>query len=337
MPRPLQSPMAFKDRPFFRRMLDFDDLMRKGKSVNASDLAEKWETSTKTVQRFVDEMRNEFNAPIEWKAKENRYVYADPNYHLPWLPVEGRDLFAIGVAMKVLQMYEGTPAAADMKAIFKRLSEFMPAEVKINPSSLVEKLYVQHQAGRPVAAPVWDAVATALREKVALEMEYTKPTGEHRRRVVEPYTLVLASSDWFLLAHDPEDDEVPVKVFYLTRISAPKVTTRRFVAPKGFRPEDHLGQTMGAYVGKKPFRFRVRVDAEIANWVAEVHWHEKQKIDRLKDGSIELELPAATLLEARRFILSFGKHALALAPETVVADVREHVTALARAYAGAHA
>ncbi len=326
--------MAFKDRPFFRRMLDFDELMRRGRPVNASDLAKKWETSTKTVQRFVDEMRNQFDAPIEWKAKEGRYVYADPNYHLPWLPVEGSDLFAIGVAMKVLQMYEGTPAAADMKAIFKRLSEFMPPEVKISPSSLVEKLYVQHQAGRPVAAPVWDAVATALREKVALEFEYTKPTGEHRKRTVEPYTLVLASSDWFLLAHDPDEDDVPVKVFYLTRISEPKVTTRRFVLPKDFRPENYLGQSMGAYVGKKPFRFRVRVDAEIANWVVEVHWHEKQKIERLKDGSIELELPAATLLEARRFILSMGKYARAISPDEVVADVKEHVAALARAYAG---
>jgi predicted DNA-binding transcriptional regulator YafY len=246
--------------------------------------------------------------------------------------VEGSDLFAIGVAMKVLQMYEGTPAAADMKAIFKRLSEFMPAEVKISPSSLVEKLYVQHQAGRPVAAPVWDAVATALREKVALEMEYTKPTGEHRRRMVEPYTLVLANGDWFLLAHDPEEEDVPVKIFYLTRISEPRVTTSRFVTPKDFRPEDHLGQTLGVYLGAKPVRFRVRVDAAIASWVAEVHWHEKQKIDRKRDGSIELELPAATLLEARRFILSMGRHAKALSPPEVVADVKEHVEALAKAY-----
>ena len=66
--------------------------------------------------------------------------------------------------------------------------------------------------------------------------------------------------------------------------------------------------------------------------MAEVHWHEKQKIDRLKDGSIELELPAATLLEARRFILSMGKYAKALSPAEVVADVREHVSALAKAY-----
>jgi predicted DNA-binding transcriptional regulator YafY len=324
--------MAFKDRPFFRRMLEFDDLMRRGKPVNASLLSKRWETSTKTAQRFVDQMRNEFDAPIEWNSTKGRYLYTDPNYHLPWLPVEGSDLFAIGVAMKVLQIYDGTPAAADMKVIFKRLSEFMPPEVRISPSSLVEKLYVPHQASRPVAAPVWDAVATALREKVALEMEYTKPKGEHRRREVLPYCLVLAGGDWFLLAHDPDESEIVVKVFYLTRISDPKVTTRRFVPPKDFKPEDHMGQSMGSYVGKKPFRFRVRVSAEIANWVEEVHWHEQQKIDKLKDGSIELELPAATLLEARRFILAMGKYALAISPEAVVADVRDHVTALAKAY-----
>jgi hypothetical protein len=59
-------------------MLEFDDLMRRGKSVNASILARKWETSTKTAQRFVDEMRNQLDAPIEWKAKEGRYAYAHP-------------------------------------------------------------------------------------------------------------------------------------------------------------------------------------------------------------------------------------------------------------------
>jgi predicted DNA-binding transcriptional regulator YafY len=41
---------------------------------------------------------------------------------------------------------------------------------------------------------------------------------------------------------------------------------------------------------------------------------------------------AATLLEARRFILSMGKYAKALSPAEVVADVKEHVTALAKAY-----
>ena len=50
---------------------------------------------------------------------------------------------------------------------------------------------------------------------------------------------------------------------------------------------------------------------------------------------IELELPAGSLLEARRFVLSFGKHAQVLAPEELIADVKDHVLSLAGVYGGA--
>jgi hypothetical protein len=41
--------MPFNDRPYFRRLLDFDDLVRRGRPVTCESLAERWETSTKTV------------------------------------------------------------------------------------------------------------------------------------------------------------------------------------------------------------------------------------------------------------------------------------------------
>jgi proteasome accessory factor B len=220
-----------------------------------------------------------------------------------------------------------------MKAIYERLSELMPPEVRIAPSSFVEKLYIRPQAQRPVDPKVWDAVATSLREKVALTVDYRKPTGEFRKREIEPLHLVLAGMDWFLLAKDPGDDVV--KTFYLSRMKAARVGTRRFTPPKGFRPEEHFGETIGLYVGKPRFRFRVRFGKEIAEWITEVRWHEKQKLVRLPDGGIELELPAGSLLEARRFVLSFGKHAEVLGPEELLADVKEHVRALAGVYGGA--
>ena len=322
--------MAFKDRPYFRRILELDDLIRQGKRVTATTLAAKWETSTKTVQRLVDNLRDEFGAPLDWDARRGTYFYSDPQWHLPWLAMEGADLFAVGVAMKVLQMYEGTPAAKDMKAIFERLSELMPPEVRIAPSSFVEKLYIRPIAQRPVDPKVWGAVATALREKVALDADYRKPTGERAWREIEPLHLVLFGTDWYLLARDPESDVV--KTFYLSRMQSARVGTRRFSPPKGFRPEEHFGETIGLFVGKARFRFRVRFGEEIAAWITEVRWHEKQKLTRLPDGSLELELPAGSLLEARRFVLSFGKHAEVLAPEELVADVREHVAELARTY-----
>jgi predicted DNA-binding transcriptional regulator YafY len=123
-----------------------------------------------------------------------------------------------------------------------------------------------------------------------------------------------------------------VKTFYVTRIKSAVVTTERFQTPRGFRPEEHFGETIGLYVGKDTFRFRVRFSAEIAPWIEEVHWHAKQKLVKLPDGQVDLELPAGSLLEARRFVLSFGKHARVLEPKELVADVRGHVTELAAMY-----
>jgi predicted DNA-binding transcriptional regulator YafY len=150
--------MPFNDRPYFRRLLDFDDLVRRGRPVTCESLAGRWQTSTKTVQRFVDQIR--------------------------------ADLFAIGVAMKVFQIYEGTPVLKDLKATFDRIARLLPESVRIQPSSLIEKLWVHPQPVRAIAREVWAATANALREKTQLEIDYKKPTGLSSRRLVEP--LVLA-------------------------------------------------------------------------------------------------------------------------------------------------
>ena len=47
------------------------------------------------------------------------------------------------------------------------------------------------QAQRPVDPRVWDAVATALREKVVLEADYRKPTRQGGWRELEPLHVVL--------------------------------------------------------------------------------------------------------------------------------------------------
>jgi predicted DNA-binding transcriptional regulator YafY len=322
--------MPFKDRPFFRRILELDDRLRRKKPVTCGNLAARWETSAKTVQRLVEQMREEFSAPIAFDRKRNSYVYTDDAFRLPWLPIEGKDLFAIGVAMKVLQIYEGTPAAKDLTGIFERLSQLMPGEVRVRPSSLIERLYVHPQPFRPIDPAIWEAVAQTLREKTELEIGYRKPGSEPEPRRIEPYCLVFASGDWLLAARDPEDDRV--KTFYLNRIVEAKPTGRRFALPKGFDPDAYFGESLGIFAGGTPFRFRVRFDKEIAPWVAEVRWHDKQKLRWLSGGTVELELPTESMWEARRFVLSFGRFARALSPAELVEEMKKETREMRRIY-----
>ena len=327
--------MAVKDRPLFRRILEFDDLLRRRRVVNATNLATRWKTSTKTVQRFVAFMRDEMDAPIVFDRKHGSFRYSDPAWHLPWIPVEGPGLFAIGVAAKVLQLYEGTPVAEGLREAFERLSDVMPPEIRVSPGAFVERLYIHPQPIRLVDPAVWNAVATAIREKTVLAVRYQKPSGETSARRLAPYGLVLAAGDWLVAAQDRDDDPGVVKTFYVSRIRGAETTPEPFSVPRDFDLKRHFGETIGIFVGKEPFRFRVRFAKAMAAWVAEVRWHPKQKLTPLPSGEIELELPAGSLFEARRFVLSFGRDALALSPPELVAALRGETEEMAAAYRGA--
>jgi predicted DNA-binding transcriptional regulator YafY len=324
--------MAVKDRPLFRRILEFDDLLRRRRAVNATSLAARWKTSTKTVQRFVAFMRDEMDAPVVFDRKRGSFRYSDPAWHLPWIPVEGPGLFAIGVASKVLQLYEGTPVAEGLREAFERLSDVMPPEIRVSPGAFVERLYIHPQPIRLVDPAVWSAVATAIREKTVLKVRYQKPTGETSVRRLAPYGLVLAAGDWLVAAQDRDDDPGTVKTFYVARIREAEVGSEVFAVPRDFDLKRHFGETIGIFVGSSPFRFRVRFTKVMAAWVAEVRWHPNQRLTTLPDGGLELELPAGSLFEARRFVLSFGGDAVAVSPAPLVEALRGETEAMARAY-----
>jgi len=42
---PSDEPMPFNDRPYIRRLLDFDDLVRRGRPVTCESLAGRWGTA----------------------------------------------------------------------------------------------------------------------------------------------------------------------------------------------------------------------------------------------------------------------------------------------------
>src|SRR5207253_9581573 len=64
---------AFKDRPLWRRLQTVQHEIKEHRFPNASTLAKSLSVSTKTVQRDLDYMRDELEAPIEFSRDENGY------------------------------------------------------------------------------------------------------------------------------------------------------------------------------------------------------------------------------------------------------------------------
>jgi proteasome accessory factor B len=325
---------AFKDRPLWRRLQAIHHAIKEGRRPNASTLAAELAVSTKTVQRDLDYLRDELAAPIEYDRQENGYGYSRSDYVLPFLPVDGKDLFSIGVAAQVLALLGATPLARDLKACYARLAELMPPAVRLPPETVMEKLGLRANAFRPVGEETWQAVVDCLQRGVALSIRYRHAGGRPGEpRVIRPYALILSGRDWMLLAREELGDQV--KSFYLARIDTATPTRQRYAIPRDFDVEAFYRDTFGIFVGGgEPFRFRVRFSREVSDEIREIRWHPKQKLTTGPAGEAILELPARSIREARRFVLGYGRDALALAPQELVDDMKREVSALVGAYGG---
>jgi predicted DNA-binding transcriptional regulator YafY len=327
---------AFKDRPLWRRLQEIHHEIKEGRRPNTSSLAKRLGVSSKTVQRDIDYLRDELDAPIEFDRESNGYRYGRSDYVLPFLPVDGNDLFAIGVAAQVFALFGGTPVARDLKACYQRLARLMPPAVRLRPEIVMEKLALRAPF-RPIREEIWQAVSEAMQRGVALSIRYHRPGGPSEEpRLVHPYALVLSGRDWIMLAED--ESAAVVKSFYVARIEEATLTGRRYAIPRGFDPNAFFRDTFGLFVGGgPPFKFRVRFSREHADEIREQHWHPDQKIEAAPGGEIVLELPARSVQEARRFVLQYGSEACVLSPPELVADVREQLEKMGKEYAGRNA
>jgi proteasome accessory factor B len=324
-------PGAFKDRPLWRRLQTIHHEIKEGRLPNASSLARQLSVSSKTVQRDIDYLRDELDAPIEFDREGNGYRYSRADYVLPFLPVDGQDLFSIGVAAQVFALFGGTPLARDLKSCYERLARLMPPAVRLRPEIVMEKLALRAPF-RPVREETWQAASEAMQRGVALSIRYHRPGAPPEGpRVVHPYAFVLSGRDWILLAEDR--DAGIVKSFYLARIESAALTGDRYAIPRNFDANAFFRDTFGLFVGGgKPFRFRVRFSPEIADEIGEQQWHPGQKLEALSGGGVILELPARSIQEARRFVLTYGKDAEVLAPPELVEDIRRQAEEMTARY-----
>ena len=322
---------SFKDRPLWRRLQAIHHAIKEGRWPNATSLAAELSVSSKTVQRDLDYLRDELSAPIEYDRLEGGYRYSRSDYVLPFLPVDGKDLFAIGVAGEVLALLNASPLARDLRALYARLAPLMPPAVRLHPETVMEKLALRANAFRPVREDTWQAVTESLQKGVALAIRYRHAGGRAGPpRTLKPYALILSGRDWMLLA--PETSGGPIKSFYLARIEEAASTAERYAIPKDFDPESFYRDTFGIFVGGPPFRFRVRFSREASDEVREILFHPRQRLETAPGGEAILELPARSIREARRFVLGYGGDAVALSPPELVEDLRREVSALRNAY-----
>ncbi len=315
-----------KMKPQFRRLVFIDKEIRKGarlnKLPNARTLAETYEVSQRTIQRDIEFLTFELNAPIKYDEQRYGYYYTEPDFRLPALNISQGDFFAVTIGEKVLQQYRGTPLYDRLKIVFEKLQESIPDNVTIDPSWLDERFTFFPDASPTLNPDIWELCLKGLQDSTTVTFDYLIPGyAKPHRRTVDPYHFVSYRAQWYLIGYCHYVKEI--RSFAVSRMSKAKASADTFTIPSDFDFETHAGTHFGIIFGTEEHEIRVLFDAETAPYVKEREWHWTQVVEEHDDGSMELTLRANHLLEISRWILSWGGGATVLDPpelKTMVAD-----------------
>jgi len=320
-----------KFKPQYRRLLHIDRKIREGRYPNCSSLAAEWETSTRTIQRDIDYIKYELDAPLEYNASKRGYAYTNASWFLPAVMLTEGDLLALLIGEQAMAMYCGTPVAKDLQRIYGKLSELLPEEISIGQDFIASRFSFFNPPSRPILPQVWRKVLhTVLHHKV-LEINYhSATTGKKKMHVLHPYHVLNMEGDWYLLAHSEKQGEL--RQFALSRILSASCNAHKFTIPDSFVLDEALRSRFGRYLHqdgpKKKIRVKLLIDKTLNRYIHEKQWHPEQTLTNRKNGSVELMIPVASTVDLESWILSLGEYVSVLTPKSLKDKIsRRHLAA----------
>jgi predicted DNA-binding transcriptional regulator YafY len=319
-----------KYKPQHARLLFIDREISKGGYPSYSQLAEGYEVSVKTIQRDIEYMRYQLDAPVEYSAKHRGYFYTEANYKLPAISIKESDLFAIYLAEKLLAQYEGTPLYQNLCSVFKKIEDSLPETATVELEKDPARFTVFPPSNTLIRPGIWEKVAEAIRLSRRLRVIYRTPGHEPAARELDPYHGVRYEGDWYVVGHCHLRNAI--RTFSLARMERVELLKEDFRIPETFDFTRLTGSHFGVHWSNREYQVEIRFAREVAGFIRERHWHPSQRLDENPDGSVILALTVNHLLELKRWILSWGEMARVLAPADLVKEIHLSTAQMAGLY-----
>jgi predicted DNA-binding transcriptional regulator YafY len=301
-------------KALLKRLTTIDREIGEKRFPNKERLANKLQISTKTIQRDIDFMKFEYDAPIEFDKHRKGFYYSDDKFRLNPIKIDSSDLLALAVTEKVLEQYKSSPYAKYFKKFYEKLSYLFDEKISIDARDLDRIMSFQIGPVRNVNENVMDKITIALRESRQIWIKYrTGHSGVVSGREIDTYHLRNHQGDWYIIAYCHKAKEI--KIFAVSRILEIKLTNRHFDIPADFNIDNYFKYSFGIFESKEIYDVKLKIMNESARYIKERQWIKSQRIAELKDGSIILEFRVNNLTEIMKWVLAMGKDCKVIEPK----------------------
>jgi predicted DNA-binding transcriptional regulator YafY len=317
-------------RPSLVRLLKIHQAISCGGYPSLASLADLCEVNPRTIKRDLRLLREEFEAPIGY-SRERQGYYHEREFSLAPAPFHERELLALSIAIEVANTFRNTPFAEAVRQALEKLRLMMPTPNRFAYDDLSAAVtYIAEPAPpeRLETVILFNDLLEAVNAHRQVRLTYyTMSRRAKAERVVDPYQLYLHRGMWYLhglchLRHEARD-------FAVNRILHLEKLATTFAPPDPEAIRRRLARRF-TIVQDKLITAEIWFDAETAPRIKERVWHSSQEIADHTDASCTLTLRVEGLSSVLRWVLSFGRHAVPLAPPELVTQFRAEAQAMAK-------
>ena len=292
-------------------------LLTSRRKVTAREIAERFEISVRSVYRYVEEL-NVAGVPIDVVRGRYGGIFIADTFKLPSGFFTRGEYAAVENALTAML---STMSDEDLISALEKLKRQQKAdrrELSVCGNIIVDGGAWADLGKFPQKMKVCEQ---AVKDSLCLEIDYISRDGEHSKRVIDPYVLILKQNVWYVYAfcHTRQD----FRTFKIGRIKGARFTGRGFTKEEIDRRDIPLNFE---YTSEQ----LVPVTLEIAaNAVADgEEWLGVDNIEPRGNGLVaNVSLPDDGMLVNK--ILGYGGKVKVVAPADLKKRVRETALAIA--------
>ena len=250
------------------RLLRLLGLLQTRRDWNGPQLAHELGVTTRTIRKDVERLRT-LGYPVNAAPGVAGGYRLGAGASLPPLLLDDEEAIAVAVGLRTAGAGGGVAGIEETSlGALAKLEQVLPAHLHRRVRALHDTTIAIAPGRVAVPADVLTAIATAIRDRRRLRIDYEDFNGRAALRAVDPHRLVHTRGRWYLVAWDVDRDDW--RTFRVDRMrprahSGPRFTRRG-------DPDGDLRQYVERGLGSATWRYcaRVKVHAPAAQIIARV-------------------------------------------------------------------
>jgi len=179
-----------------------------------------------------------------------------------------------------------------------------------------------------------DTVLQAMEDNRRVLVVYqSMESSEPIEQELGPQGFIWHNGSLYLIAWSVRREEI--RNYKVDRIQGAAIGSNlKYAVPENFSLEAWQKQNFGMFRGDgdQAYSIRIHFSRDAARYVQESWWHDSQKFVPLAEGGVEMQLELNDLSSVTKWILGFGRSAVAIEPPALVDRIRQELLQMLSSY-----